>query len=105
MIGVAKLPAPERELVVERVERFEVARDGAFEEMLGLRLRSEPANGFEAEWLSRDYGGVARERRGLHLVHGCPFRVRVAGNFKSSQSRDGSEGRDRHSESAEKVAD
>ena len=76
VIGVAELATPERELVIECVERFEVARDGAFEEMLGLRLGSEPADGFETErgeWMSRFHGGVARERRGLYLVHGRPF--------------------------------
>lgn len=105
MVGVAKLAAPERELVIERVERFKVASDGTFEKMFRLRLRSEPSDCFEAEWLSRGYDGVARERGGLHLVHCRPFRVRVAGDFKSNQGRDGSEGRDRHGESAEKVAD
>ena len=60
MIGVVKLAAPERKLLIDGLERLEVSRDGAFEKLLGLRLRREAADGFEGQGLGRRCGNSVR---------------------------------------------
>jgi hypothetical protein len=91
--------------LVERVERLEVSCDGAFEKLLGLRLGSEAADGFEGKWLSRRRACVGRERCGLHQVAANPSRLRMASNLESGEGRNHRENRHRGGESAEKDAD